>query len=951
MTGHKMKKITTIIIVILVGVMCSLYFYNQLIHVEIPIHSDDAGTATDIRDIIEMGCWRWTYVVSPFGWLIAGLYLLFGATEFFIQSVFTVKFFLCITLSFYLAIWNKEKMEWWIAPLFIFYSMPGCFGTASIQPLKFHVWTILIPLICLAYILCRGNDLHNLKRKDIFVLAIISALGIVEKDILIIVNCWIPFVLYWIIYFVQSGVVKKYIRQILLLGATGLILGRMVLGSYIYGGYGTSSFVSISELCENVQVGISGLLSMFNINLAGNIVLQYSTIMSLFRLALLVLAIIATGSRIKEIYKKKIENVSIIDAVLAISAIVVGTVYLIGGKREDDISIRYAAYLYYVLLILLCRKLCEVIHRKEFEIQIKKFSFNMISIFCFVCIIVSADPITMTRAENGTDVLAKTIESIDALQCGLGTFWQAGVISCLTDYQNEIQSVEWNGSEIQSFLTEWDSYRDGEKQYNFFVVNRNSNFGITEENLVDSYGEYQKKYTVDDNDIYLYNYDVRTEPLKIGADSYGYLNLGNNVDVLDDYICITSGENIKLNNLYITTGKVRLRIRGKFAKGALQIFDNQGVEIQLVSESRNECIYELTAKQLYEVLSIGITNISEKRVLIKDIQLERIDNCMALETNTEYTLELSPGYYIFGVKGDEIKNTKISFEVNGTTLDAERLNNGREKVAYGFNVTEKEIVNVKLFTQGRLDKVYYQNEISDYMVNPDKTIYTTEYKIRTNQKLGILYGPYIQMDTGKYLLDIYGENLERGNIHFTYDGGLPYNKVLLLDHTSEHYSYEIIIDESINNFEVIVSGINDEERTVKVDYYTLSKEDENMSASTHLTYYCTDSQIYTSEEKNIVDGMLTLDATDICFGPYIYIPAGMYSLTVYGENLKDINIRVTGENGTETINNLSKIKEDDGQISVSFKCETNIENFEVVITNGGNESIMLQRYELNRMNE
>lgn len=946
------KKVLIILEILIVGILCALYFYNQLIHTPIPIHSDDAGSATDLRDMIENGCWRWSYWLAPLNWINGLLYLVLGPTELFLQSFFTFKYFLCITIALYLAIYNKRTIEWWLVPLFIFFSMPGCFGTASIQPLKFHMWTIVIPLVCLAYILCRGNDLHKLQRRDICVLVIISVLGIVEKDILIIVNCWLPFVLYWVIYFVQNGMIKKYIRQILLMGMAGLILGRIILGTYVYGGYGTSNFVSVSELMENIQTGISGLLSMFNINLIGNVVLQYNTITSLFRLVLLLMAIIAAASRIKEIHKKKIENVSVVDALLAISVCVVTMVYLVGGKREDDISIRYAAYLYYALLVLLCRKLCEVVPQKAFEVQVKRIHINMISAFCLVCIMVSADTITMTREENGTDILAKTIKSIDALQCGLGTFWQAGVISCLTGYQNEIQSVEWNGGEIHSFLTEWDSYHDGEKQYNFFVVNKENNFGITEDNLVSSYGGYNEKYAVDGSDIYLYDYDVRTEPLRINVNSLNYWDADYSMNVVDECIQLLAEQSIKLNNLYITTGRVRLKIEGKFGKGALQLSENQGIEIELISEQRNECIYELTAKQLYEVLGLEIKNVSNNNAYIQNVIIERVDNCILLEESTEYEIELSPGYYIFGIKGDNIKNTKISFEVNGTTLDVERLNNGRKKVTYGFNVAEKGKVSVKLSLQGRVDKVYYQNEIADYMVNPDKTVYTTDYKIRTDQELGIIYGPYIQMDEGKYLLDIYGDNLEKGNIRFTYDGGISYDKYMLLNNTSKHYSYEITIDEKISNFEVIVSGINDEENAVKVNYYTLGKVTENaVTLPVHLTYYCVDSQIYTTGEKNIAEGILVLKSTDICFGPYIYMPAGEYNLTVYGENLKDVDIRITGEMGVETVDNLKKMEEQKGKVSVSFKCQRGIENFEVVITNEGNEVVSLEKYEINRINE
>ena len=114
------------------GALCSLYFYNQLIHIEIPIHSDDAGAVTDLRDIIEFGNARWSYWISPLAWVNGLLYVLLGPTEVFVQSFFTIRYFFCIVLALYIALFHEKKIEWWLLPIFIFFSMPGSFGTASI---------------------------------------------------------------------------------------------------------------------------------------------------------------------------------------------------------------------------------------------------------------------------------------------------------------------------------------------------------------------------------------------------------------------------------------------------------------------------------------------------------------------------------------------------------------------------------------------------------------------------------------------------------------------------------------------------------------------------------------------------------------------------------------------------------------------------------------------------
>ena len=77
----KYKKKSEFLMIILIGALLSVYFYSQLINTELPIHSDDAATATDLRDMIEMGNFKWIYWISPLGCLNGVLYVLFGPTE------------------------------------------------------------------------------------------------------------------------------------------------------------------------------------------------------------------------------------------------------------------------------------------------------------------------------------------------------------------------------------------------------------------------------------------------------------------------------------------------------------------------------------------------------------------------------------------------------------------------------------------------------------------------------------------------------------------------------------------------------------------------------------------------------------------------------------------------------------------------------------------------------
>ncbi len=939
------KRVFSIIILIFVGALCSLYFYNQLIHIEIPIHSDDAGAVTDLRDIIEFGNARWSYWISPLAWVNGLLYVLLGPTEVFVQSFFTIRYFFCIVLALYIALFHEKKIEWWLLPIFIFFSMPGSFGTASIQPLKFHVWTILVPLFCLSYILMKGDDIQKIGKRSIVFLIVLSILGLAEQDILIIVTCWAPFALYWFIYFWQKGYVKKYINWILLSGAIVLIFGKILFGTFIYDGYGASRFVSVEEFVENIGTGISGFLTMFNINLIGADVLQFSTLISGLRLILLIGAIGVLVSTTKQLWLKKIENVSVVEAVLTLSAYVVIAAYLFGGKREDEISIRYATYLYYIFLILLCRKLSQVIDKQQVVVRLRRVKINMLSGFFCVCIVIALDPITMTREENEKDVLANAISTNEELKNGLASFWSAGVTSCLTGYHNEIQAVEWNGGQVSPYLTEWDSYRSGNRYYNFFVQDLENDFGITEEHLKETFGEYEEKYEVENNKIYLYDYDVRTAPLNIASDSMAYLSRNDGLEVQKNRIKLGTQDQLTIDNLYITIGKIRMTIDGIFAEDAIQLSSGQTEEICLVDGAENSCVYEITAEKLYENMKFDLKNVSGNEVQIKNIKLERLENFIELPKESfEEEIYLTPGYYIFGIEGEGVKNSDISFEFAGDTVKPERINNGRKKVAYGVWIEEGNKFSISANLNGQVENVYYQNKILSTIDNPDSAIYNYGNGIQVNKKNDLRYGPYRDIEPGSYRIDIYGENLDKASVRFSFEAGKSYEEAMLLSNCPEHYIYRVDTEIPLKEFEVLIAGID--KTDANLYYYTITIENEVFSNVVDLAYNYSDENVFTTGIKDVDKAGIILNRDEICFGPYIDLPEGKYFITIYGDNLMDSEISISSQSGKVKVQELEILTMEDEKAELYFETREYLSDMEVVVNNSEKEQIMVQGYEI-----
>ena len=115
------------------------------------------------------------------------------------------------------------------------------------------------------------------------------------------------------------------------------------------------------------------------------------------------------------------------------------------------------------------------------------------------------DPVTFTRDKNTKDVLTEEMLQIEGLENGIGSFWNANVISCLSDYQIEIQAGAYQNERVKPYFQEWDSYQSGNRKYNFFIEDKENTFGIIEKKLEATYGNYEKKYTVENSNIYVYD--------------------------------------------------------------------------------------------------------------------------------------------------------------------------------------------------------------------------------------------------------------------------------------------------------------------------------------------------------------------------------------------------------------------------------------------------------------
>lgn len=937
---EKVKKILKIIVLVVVAVVCSVYFYNQIIHTSVPIHSDDADSAIDLVNMIELGKGRISYWLSPLNMVNGLLYRLFGATELFIQVFFAFKYFVCILMAMFLAVYNKEKFSWWVLPLFVFFgAMPGCFGTASVQPLKAHAWTVAVPLLCLCFILVKGNCFNSLKKGDAIIIALISLYGIVEKDLLIAVNCWIPFVLYMLLYWGQNGTLKKYFKFVLVVGLFLLVLGKVFLGNFEYRGYGSavSVFPSISGIWENIIMFVTSLLNIFNIKLIGENVFRFDTITAFLRLTLLMYSIGYVVRQLIRIFKNGVESIGFVDAVLAISAVVVICAYLFAGRRDEEIHIRYATYLYYIFSIMLVKAVVEFVEKNKLGLQVARV--NVFSAFFVVCILVSVDNISMTREVNNTDNLAEQLKNEEGLEYGLGSFWTGSVISVLTEGAVNVQAAEYANETLVPYFHVWDPYESGNKFFNFIIEDPEISFGINEGSIIKTYGQYIEKKVIGEKKIYIYDYDIRTKPLTLNFKDVDYSC--PQYEIAEGELKINPNEEFTISHFYATVGKIKIIIAGQFAEEQVLLKANHEIIPQMLECENGMLAFEITVPTLYEDLDLTIINASSDNVVVESITAERIDNSISIEKEALDEVYLTPGYYIFGFEGVDIKDTDAGFIQNGKTLERTVLNNGNQKVAYGIYVEEEGQITVQLDAKGMVESIFYQNELAETFGDKDGRIYTKNDRIYLHGSGTMLYGPYMDLEDSLYILTVHGFGLEQLDISFSKEGKYSFGNIMLIDAGDGWKSYLIDATGTVEMFEVIARGI--EKDSSDVWYYTFQKCNAS-EIQCRMTYKWDSLALRTTGEKNEQCEAICLNAGEICYGPYITLLKGQYKVTISGENLYAMQVSATSDAGERNIGVGEAEGNNDDCMEYYFTLEETRDGVEIVLQNIENEDIKVTQY-------
>lgn len=959
------NKIFSVILIVLISVLCSLYFYSQLIHIEVPIHSDDAGMAVDFRGVIDFGVpMSLSRKLNIFVWIYYMLYCLFGCTELFLQIGFTVNFFFCCAFSLFLSLSNEknEHINWEYVFLFVFLvALPGNFGLCSIHPLKFHT----APLICFFVILldahaimCRKNK--RIKWSDILILLCAGMTAIIAVDILFFVMAVGPAFIYLGCRFIQSGGIKRHLKKILITLSIILICARFVLSNFDYNGYGSRVFSSPEDIVHNIGMGIRGVLLMFNIPIIGENILQASTFVYMIRLFFVCCAI---GIVICNCYnficqKKKVE---VIDIILSLSVVCNILAYIMSGKQEDEISVRYMMSIYYTLVIVLLRFLGEWKWNKN-EIFSSSFQRKCyIYLFCIVCIISLIQPLELKRDWNKTDEYCETIIKTNGIEYGLGEFWSANVVNVLSESQNFVQAVTLDESGFKPYLNVWEPYFMGSYMFNFFVDSteqNNDNYYFGEDKIKEVYGNPIEFIGSDNRNIYVYDYDIRFPKKYLNSDTLK-INTNDRGTVDSDDIILKGGGEVTFSGCSFFTGTYKLTVKGENIE---KIVLNSNIEDDLfnckvVRRNTKEIVYQFDVKGKLDDVALIFMNEGNK-AKIKECEIVVLKAAEDIEFMEKSNVKIgkammAEGVYDICFLGSNIKGLKISCKQNNEIIDAIKVKEGNERITYKIEVPESGEVTISV--EGKsFDRCSYETpyemrneEEKVQYFDVDRIFSNIEHKKIQNKSISLkngelTYGPYVTLNRGNYLLYILGQNLDKAQIRFTADkGDISIEKeVYNVSLESEKAIFGLNIENEVEDFEIVVE--NFDTSIIQVNQYII----ESVGPA---TIYTSENGLIPNKAKDNKEQEIILNKGEYIYGPYIPLEKGTYQCDIYGNGIKKLDVTATYDSGQKE-QKIDIVSRSDGKVRIKFTLDENVELFEVIAKNNDEEEIKVGKYKFIKLN-
>ncbi len=676
------------------------------------VNTDDTGTYVWLREQFDLGGVHHSLkeYLNPWFLIAVILYRLgignTGASM--IAWCYSIWIFLCSFLTLKISLkgclYGHGKNRWLIF-LAAFIMIPS----AGVN--RYHLPTIFAALL----LLWAADEFFSMRNKGALVAAVIYVLYtfmFAADKALLIMEIAAPIGLYAVIWCLQKKERHKY-----LLSSVGVIAFLVacirimsdafsfdIVGSWGgYGGEGYMFWTDIQTLFEkNIPSFFAALMNQYNICAEGGLV-QFLSFYWIIRLVIVGIMLAAFVSRCRDILKKGIENLHIVDALSVFAVISLVGVNILNGIAkaysvyEQPIN-RYAGLAWYLLIIIFIRWVDE--RYSSFYMTIKNSNITSgfaIGMILILLVVGYSQPIYKGREALVSEACQPQLDFLkshgDEYRYGLASFWKSSPITAMSNGEYTVCGGwvdEVNDDLYLRATSGMCEYEDGSNYFNI-IISDNS-MTMEEENIELLRGGYIDKIVIGDAIYYLYDYDIRWDDRLImeaaGTDyeltdaiQYQFeFPVGTNRIVMD----VMNSENFELS-----------------------IEDNEdvgSVSVQKISDSKI-CV-DLVCTQNTTV-AFNVARKADELTTIHKIVLRRVRAAIELDSNEIF---LKPGSYVVTFAGNGLHDAQAAFE--GDNISVNRLTDGRIKNKYQIDINTAQTIKYNIMGKNAsVDKVYYEDAV------------------------------------------------------------------------------------------------------------------------------------------------------------------------------------------------------------------------------------------------
>ena len=718
-------NIKDIMFILIAALFLTISFY-----VIVPFNTDDSGTFLWVYWEYDLGCIKHSLreILNPWNLTIMLIYFLgIGSTGTeMVMYCYAFWYFICIFITLTLAMKDVSKNKWLLL-LAVFMFLPYA------ETNKNH----LVPAAVSLFTIYAINELVSRKKKASAIIATLLLLYFfitINDRVILLLFLAVPAATYGVIWCLQN--INR--QKILYFGAITIatIVAGIKMIDEIYkiisghglalleawGGYGGEEYLTWINIYNLFDKGIpsffSSLMIQYNIPAEGGLI-QFYSFFWLVRILIVGLALATLVIRWKDIIKKGVANVPVLDVLATISVTALIGVNIINGMIEYyDIEgapmNRYASLAWFLLIVILIRWLDE--KYKSFKLisfgQVEIKSGIVLGIVCALLIVGYSKPVYLGRdtivQEPCQNELNFLIEQEGQYRYGLASFWKSAPIIAMTNGEYnacpgwiENDEVEHDKLYLQCMVGNG-IYDDGSNYFNYMISYVNNSMTMSEENIEALRGDYIDKkhmhYGDEHSIFYLYDYDIRWNP-KIVMEA-----VGTDYELTDP---------IEYHfDLPVGTNRIEMEVSNS-ANFELEIVDNSDIKDVTVQKLDENKIYvDIVCLQNTNV-TFKVARRADELTTIHKIALKRVKGAVTVyEDGQENVSEvyLNSGSYVFTFVGENLDELEVNW--SGESIETEQLTDGKIRRRYRVDIDKPQTIQYMVSGDGiKLEKISYENTV------------------------------------------------------------------------------------------------------------------------------------------------------------------------------------------------------------------------------------------------